>query len=66
MRITYKKKSKDVRQQALDQMRKLRSRFEKEHQELLQRIRDEVKKQPLYDAKHDERQKMIEALTSRK
>lgn len=51
MRLTYKnkKKSDEVREKTLKQMRDLRARFEKEHPELLNRIRDEVQKQSLYD-----------------
>lgn len=51
MRLTYKnnKKSTEIREKTLEQMRKLRARFEQEHPELLRRIRDEVGKQSLYD-----------------
>lgn len=49
MRLTYKNKSKKVRDQALAQLRQVRAQFEKEHPELLARIREEVKNQPLYD-----------------
>lgn len=49
MRVTYKKQSQKVRDQALQQLRRVRAQFEQEHPELLKRIRDEVKNQPLYD-----------------
>ena len=61
MRLTYKNKSgkksekdadtknDDIRTKTLKQMRELRARFEKEHPELLQRIKEEVQNQPLYD-----------------
>lgn len=51
MRLTYKnnKKSKDIREKTLAQMRKLKTRFEEEHPELLSRIRAEVGKQALYN-----------------
>lgn len=51
MRLTYKNKnkSKEIREKTLEQMRKLKARFEEEHPELLSRIRDEVSKQSLYD-----------------
>lgn len=49
MRITYTKKSKSIRDNAMKQIRELRARFEKEHPELLNRIKEQVKNQPLYD-----------------
>lgn len=52
MRLTYTKKSKSIRDNAMKQLRELRARFEKEHPELLNRIKEQVKNEPLYDDLH--------------
>ena len=49
MKFTRKKTSSDVKKKTLEQMRELRDRFEKEHPDLLKKIRHEVQKQSLYE-----------------
>lgn len=48
MRLTYKKKSKTVKEKTLEQLRFLRMKLEEEHPELMERLTREIKAQPIY------------------
>lgn len=48
MRLTYKKKSKTVKEKTLEQLRFLRLKFEEEHPDLMEKLKRDIMAQPIY------------------
>lgn len=49
MRLTYKKKSKTVKEKTLEQIRFLRMKLEEEHPDLMEKLKRDIMAQPIYD-----------------